>query len=154
MECKTIIDSFYDDEEISYFFRLRRSLHLLLCSSCAHEVHKLDIACTLMHHDFMPPSPDVGDLVMDILREDEDAGIETNQRMVPLRGWIIVGFFMLLALTSAYFGGDFLPEAGANGLSFLIPLGITIGALVIAYGALFVGTHLDMLCKKFGIGGH
>jgi hypothetical protein len=37
------------------------------------------------------------------------------------------------------------------GSSFLLPIGITIGAIVSAYGALFSGSHLKELSSRFNL---
>jgi hypothetical protein len=152
MNCKIVVESLYADAEGSFFFRLGRVWHLFFCARCAAEARKLEIAENLMRTGFMPPSPDVSDAVMAMLGVEEGSLLEEEGESVSLRGWVAAGFFLLLSLTSAYFGGDFLKIAAVNGISFLVPVGITIGVALIAYAGFFVGAHLEMLRKKFGIG--
>jgi hypothetical protein len=65
------------------------------------------------------------------------------------RGWVFIGFFMLISLSSSFFGMNFTEIANAEGLSFLLPIGLTIGMVVTCYGALFIGSHLDELSTRF-----
>ena len=36
-------------------------------------------------------------------------------------------------------------------MSFLLPVGITIGVVLTTYGALFIGSHLKELSERFGL---
>jgi hypothetical protein len=66
-----------------------------------------------------------------------------------LRGWVLIGFFVLLSLSSSFFGLNFMEIADAEGLSFLLPVGLTIGMVLTCYGALFIGSHLNELSTRF-----
>jgi hypothetical protein len=46
---------------------------------------------------------------------------------------------------------DFIHIAQEQGLSFLLPLGITVGVVLTCYGALFIGSHLKELSKHFNL---
>jgi hypothetical protein len=46
---------------------------------------------------------------------------------------------------------DFIKVADTQGSSFLLPVGITIGAVLTGYGALFIGSHLKELSSRFRI---
>jgi hypothetical protein len=46
---------------------------------------------------------------------------------------------------------DFGTVADHWGSSFLLPIGITVGAVVSAYGALFIGSHLKELSHRFNL---
>jgi hypothetical protein len=46
---------------------------------------------------------------------------------------------------------DFINIADTQGSSFLLPVGITIGAVVTGYGAFFIGSHLKELSSRFRI---
>jgi hypothetical protein len=89
---------------------------------------------------------------MDRLDEETHSEEEVAaQAGFSFRSWVIIGFFMLLALPSSFFGMNFVEIANAEGLSFLLPVGITIGIVVTCYGALFIGSHLKELSNRFGI---
>jgi hypothetical protein len=36
-------------------------------------------------------------------------------------------------------------------MSYLLPVGITIGIVLTSYGALFIGSHLKELSERFGL---
>ena len=96
--------------------------------------------------------PDFGDLIMEHLCKD--TGIEKKAEELPgfsLRIWVITGFFVLLSLSSSFFGVDFVKIANAEGLSFLLPVGLTVGMVLTCYGALFIGSHLKELSARFGL---
>jgi hypothetical protein len=158
LDCKTVMDSFYarscdDEADFSILFRLRRMLHLFFCPECAAAAERAEIAYRLMRDDFLPPSPELSDSIMALVRAEEVRELSPERKTVPLRGWIIAGFFLLLALTSAYFGENYLNVASSSGMSFVVPIGLIIALAVVGYGATFVATHLELLSKKFGVGG-
>ncbi|MDR2510769.1 MAG: hypothetical protein LBC77_09025 [Spirochaetaceae bacterium] len=104
------------------------------------------VAERLMLESFMPPAPDIAGAVMLVIRKEACGA----PRKVTVKSWVFAGLFIFLSLTSAYFGGGFQTVAAFSGISFILPLGITIGLIITVYGALFIGTNLDALCKKFG----
>ena len=65
------------------------------------------------------------------------------------RVWVIIGVFVLFSLSSSFFGMNFVEIANAEGLSFLLPVGLTIGIVVTCYGAFFIGSHLEELSSRF-----
>ena len=67
------------------------------------------------------------------------------------RGWVIAGLIILVSLVTAFFGLDFQKLALETGMSFLLPVGITIGIVLTSYGALFIGSHLKELSERFGL---
>jgi len=153
MNCHTVLDTAYEAERESslpILTQVRIGFHLLFCSGCAKELNNLRHVGEIMKTDFLPPSPDFGDLLMERLYQETAAEEETY---VPagfsLRGWVIIGFFVLLSLSSAFFGVNFVHIANVEGSSFLLPVGITIGVVLTCYGALFIGSHLKELSDRF-----
>ena len=155
MDCQTAMDIVYEtekDNSLPLLTHVRLELHLLFCPACAGELKNLRDIQNIMKADFFPPAPDFGDLLMK--RLDEEAAImETTDAPTgfSFRGWVITGFFVLLSLSSAFFGMNFVHIADAEGSSFLLPVGITIGVVLTCYGALFIGSHLKQLSTRFGL---
>jgi len=58
---------------------------------------------------------------------------------------------MLISLATVFFGLEFNKVALIAGMSFTIPIGITIGIALTSYGALFIGSHLKDLSERFGL---
>ena len=154
-DCNEVVDIIHEsgeDNSLPFLTQLRLNFHLLFCSDCAGELRMLRETEEIMKTDFLPPSPEFDDLIMD--RLDEEIHSEeavAAQAGFSFRSWVIIGFFMLLALPSSFFGMNFVEIANAEGLSFLLPVGITIGIVVTCYGALFIGSHLKELSNRFGI---
>jgi uncharacterized membrane protein YoaK (UPF0700 family) len=46
---------------------------------------------------------------------------------------------------------DFIKVADNWCSSFLLPIGMTVGAIVSAYGALLIGSHLKELSDRFNL---
>ena len=67
------------------------------------------------------------------------------------RGWVIAGLIILISLSTAFLGMDFEHIANVAGMSFMLPVGITIGIVLTSYGALFIGSHLKELTERFGL---
>jgi hypothetical protein len=143
------------DDRFSLPVRFRVFLHLLFCHECAEKAKNFEALRDLMRTSFFPPSPELEDAIMARLPEgDEEA--EEFSGMVPdvpggvsTLGWVIIGFFILISLATSFFGSEFIKIADTEGSSFLLPVGITIGAVLTAYGVLFIGSHLKELSNRF-----
>jgi len=155
MDCRTVMDTVYEAEKESalpVLTQLRIWIHLLTCSACACELNNLRRINEIMKTDFFPPSPDFGGIIMERLREETAMNAATDAPAgFSFRGWVITGFFVLLSLSSAFFGINFIQIANAEGSSFLLPVGITVGVVLTCYGALFIGSHLKELSSRFGL---
>jgi len=154
MDCHTVKDVVYNaekDSSLSDLTQIRIKLHLLFCPGCARELRNLRRIEEIMRSDFLPPSPGFEELLMDRLFEEDIAEKTDTPAGFSLRGWVIIGFFILLSLSSSFFGINFVKIANSEGLSFLLPLGLTIGMVLTCYGALFIGSHLKELSTRFGL---
>jgi len=155
LDCHTVMDTVYESEKDSSFpilTQLQIGLHLLCCPACAGELKNLRQVEEIMKADFLPPSPEFADILMERLGEETVLEAETDAPAgFSFRGWVIIGFFMLLSLSSVFFGMNFIQIANAKGLSFLLPVGLTIGVVLTCYGAFFIGSHLKELSARFGL---
>ena len=146
------MDTVYEAGEDSFlpvFTQIRVKLHLLFCPGCAREFENLQRIEEIMRSDFFPPSPELDNLLMDQLYEENIEEKSEAPAGFSFRGWIIIGFFVLLSLSSSFFGINFIKIANSEGLSFLLPLGLTIGMVLTCYGAFFIGSHLKELSTRF-----
>jgi len=155
-DCNEIMDIVYESEKdnsLPLLTQFRLNLHLLFCSDCASKLKVLRELEHIMRTDFLPSSPDFERLIME--RLGEEVCPKEEKALAPagfsFRSWVIIGFFMLLSLPSSFFGINFIEIANSEGLSFLLPVGITIGIIVTCYGALFIGSHLKELSNRFGL---
>ena len=164
IDCKDLMDITYEsdrDSSLPILTQLRIDFHLLVCPDCSRQLRSLRNVEEAMRTDFFPPSPDFGEAIMERLGGEtcEEAYVEEAYVMeetdapagFSFRSWVIIGFFLLLSLPSSFFGMNFIEIANAEGLSFLLPVGITIGIVVTCYGALFIGSHLKELSNRFGL---
>jgi len=154
-DCYDVMDIVYESEKdnpLPFLTQIRVNFHVLFCSDCARELRAIRELEDIMKTDFLPHSPDFTEIIMERLGEEGSTEDEVAaQAGFSFRSWVIIGFFMLLALSSTFFGMNFVEIANAEGLSFLLPVGITIGIVVTCYGALFIGSHLKELSNRFGI---
>ena len=154
LDCHTVMDSVYvyesdSDSSLTVLDHIRIGLHLLLCPDCTRELRNLRCVEEIMKTDFFPPSPDYEELLMEqLFKEDMEENTDAPAGF-SFRGWVIIGFFVLLSLSSSFFGINFIKIANSEGLSFLLPLGLTIGMVLTCYGALFIGSHLKELSTRF-----
>jgi hypothetical protein len=155
MSCAKILDIVYEQEDMSLFNRIRVGLHLLVCPDCAQEIERFEVCRDIMRNDFMFPTPDLEDTVMSMISAEEGEIAEAQETEVPggfsIKGWIIAGIIMLVSLATLFFGLDFNKVVLVAGMSFTIPIGITIGIVLTSYGALFIGSHLKMLSERFNL---
>jgi hypothetical protein len=144
------------DDSMSLFTRIRIGLHIITCPDCAQEVERFEVCKDILRNDFLPsPAAIIEDTVMTRVAAEEAVELAAEEMEVPgglsTRGWVIAGLVMFVSLATAFFGLDFNHVAVAAGISFLIPVGITIGIVLTCYGALFIGSHLKELTERFGL---
>ncbi|MDR0552401.1 MAG: hypothetical protein LBG72_10420 [Spirochaetaceae bacterium] len=137
---------------IPLYMALRFWAHAFVCKKCAEKKRRVLLADRVLHSLYLPtPSANCEDTVMAaVLAEDAEAAKESDY--FSLRGWAIAGIVIVASLLSVYFNMDFCGiAASAQGESFILPLAITIGAVITIYGALLIGSHLEPICRKLGI---
>lgn len=160
MNCDELLDRVYEycGEPLPPLLYLRVKLHCLFCPQCAQEIERFELAQDILRDDFVPRDANFADAVMAKLHAEDttaDSG-ETEEFWgeaagVSLRGWVLAGLILFFSLASAFLGMDFIKIAASEGSSYMLPLGITIGAAVTCYGAIFIGSHLKELSHRFGL---
>jgi hypothetical protein len=158
MNCDELLDRAYEycGEDLPPLLYLQIRLHCFFCPRCTQEMERLELAQDILRNDFAPPRADFADAVMARLYAEDpqganSAGLSEDEAGISLRGWVIAGLILFFSLTSAFLGMDFIKIAASEGSSYLLPLGITIGAAVTCYGAIFIGSHLKELSQRFGL---
>ena len=153
LDCDATLDTIYyadRDENVSLMKKLQIKFHLLFCPSCGAARNKLQNVEAIMMDDFFPPSSQFEDSFMEYLYNETETEEETYaQAGFSFRSWVIIGVFVLFSLSTAFFGMNFIQISSSEGLSFLLPVGLTIGLVVTCYGALFIGSHLKELSTRF-----
>ena len=160
MDCSRILDMVYESEEPAIsgqplFNQVQIWLHTLLCPSCAQEIERFEVSKAIMREDFFPSSPGFENSIMALIAAEEEQSQSEEIYAVPggisTRGWIISGLIILISLATVFFGLDFQNLASETGISFLLPVGITVGIVLTTYGALFIASHLKELSERFGL---
>jgi len=158
MDCRKTMDLIYDytGEPAPLLVQLQIALHLFFCPDCTEKAERLERCREILVNDFFPPAPNLENTIMCRIAEEEDMALDApfaETTLVPgelsTRGWVIAGIIILVSLTSAFLGLEFNQLARSAGISFLLPIGITIGIVLTCYGALFIGSHLKELSKRF-----
>ncbi|GHV79913.1 hypothetical protein AGMMS49944_17040 [Spirochaetia bacterium] len=161
MNCHEVMDRAYEFEgntALPFLTHLRIQLHLLHCGHCAGEIERLERTRLLMTGSFFPTAPKgLEERIMrsisleDQMEEFSEAAFMENGAGVSFRSWVVTGLIILISLSTSFLGMDFSKVADHWGSSFLLPIGITIGAVISAYGALFIGSHLKELSDRFNL---
>ncbi|MCL2761659.1 MAG: peptidoglycan-binding protein [Treponema sp.] len=155
MNCERALHNVYEGDAMSLLTRIGLGLHLLFCSDCTRKVERFELCKDILSSEFFPPSPGLENTVMAMVAAEEREALESERADLSggfsLRGWVIAGIVMFVSLATAFFGLDFNKVALAAGMSYLIPIGITIGIALTCYGALFIGSHLKELTERFGL---
>jgi hypothetical protein len=150
------LDELYEyagDERIPLNLRLRLRLHGFFCPQCAQEIERFELSRDILRNDFFPSAPSFEESVMRQIRNEDPALPPTREieMGITFSGWVVTGIVLLVSLASVFFGADFIKTVNFEGNSFLLPMGITIGAVLSCYGALFIGSHLEELARRFGL---
>jgi hypothetical protein len=119
------------------------------------HLHALQTASTLIKEDFFPPAENIADSVMALAQADEPLTGQSHElQSVSLRAWIITGFALLFSLSSAYLGIDYLTPIDTRTVNFMLPVGITVGGVITAFCAIFIGCHIKEFSKWLGLHPH
>ncbi|MDR1252059.1 MAG: peptidoglycan-binding protein [Treponema sp.] len=165
MNCTKILDTVYEyagGEPMPLSVKLWVGLHLLVCPGCAQEVERFEVTRDILRSEFLPPAPGLEDSVMARIAAGQEEPAAFDGEEIPAhaieipgpvstRGWVIVGLITMTSLVTTFFGMDFGKVAHNAGVSFLLPVGITVGIVLTSYGALFIGSHLKELSERFGL---
>jgi hypothetical protein len=159
MSCESVMNKVYEysdgETQPPLLIRIWIGLHILVCPDCAREIERFEECKDILHNDFFPRAPALEDSLMAIIAAEEGEIAEADEAEFPggfsTKGWVIAGLVMLVSLATVFFGLDFNNVALAAGMSFMIPVGITIGIVLTCYGALFIGSHLKELTERFGL---
>jgi hypothetical protein len=144
MNCDKAMDVVYQEwgtASLSFFTRLRARAHLFLCPRCAAEAALLKNARGLMRESFPPPPAELEERIMRGVNAEEQGAEYPEVPGVSFRSWVITGFIVLLSLSSSFFWEGAPP----------LHIGITVGAVLTAYGAIFIGSHLKELTERFNL---
>jgi hypothetical protein len=142
--------------EIPLLMQIRIALHTLMCANCTREIERYKETRNILREDFFPPSPNLEDTIMAKVHLEQIA-IEkqidpyTTPSPFSTRGWVIAGIIIMVSLITTFFGLDFQNLANESGMSYLLPMGITIGIVLTTYCAFFIGSHLKELSERFGL---
>ncbi|MFP3090516.1 peptidoglycan-binding protein [Treponema sp. TIM-1] len=149
MSCHEIMEKMleFDGDKIPLLLRFKIALHLLGCGRCSGEMIRYEAARNLLKRDFFPPSPGLAGIIMEKIYREEP--LTDTAGAISFRSWVIIGIIVVFSLSSSFVGINFGKIAAREGSSFLLPLGLTIGTIVSAYGALFIGSHLEELSERF-----
>jgi hypothetical protein len=160
MNCSKILDMVYDEEPMPLLDQIQVWLHTVICSDCARNIQIYENAKIIMKEDFFPSlsnssSQKLEDSIMARIGIEEEQAEAESSYVTPggisTRGWVIAGLVILVSMASAFFGFDFKNVAYEWGMSFMLPLGITVGIILTTYGALFIGSHLKEFSERFGL---
>jgi hypothetical protein len=171
MTCHELMDKAYEyaGEPMPLLLHIRIALHLFFCPDCARELERFETVRNILKTGFFPPSPDFEETVMEKLRYEASLEVPGGEEAeyfsgaeagpaagvpdtgVSFRGWVITGLVALFSLSTSFFGFNFSRLAVSEGISFLLPVGITIGVVLTCYGALFIGSHVKELSERFGL---
>jgi len=157
MSCSKIMDLVYENygSPVPILSQLHVWLHTLVCRNCAQEIENLEASRVILREDFFPPSPELENSIMAMIAAEEEQAEAEKFHTAPgglsTRGWVIAGLIIFISFATAFFGFDFQKLADESGMSFMLPMGITIGIVLTSYGALFIGSHLKELSERFGL---
>jgi hypothetical protein len=162
MNCDKVLDVLYyqDNGEypegrISFIMRFLICLHIRRCPKCAAHQRALRCASACLKEDFFPPATGIASEIMARVRDGGIFGdLPPEHAALPFRAWLVAGMAILVSLSSASIGIDYLTPVGARTISFMLPVGITVGAVITAFGAIFIGSHIAELSKWLGLHPH
>jgi hypothetical protein len=136
-----------------FMLQLRIRFHLFFCPQCAQEIERFELARESLKKDFFYAAPGLEEAVMARIAGEAGEGdpVRDNPGGISTRAWSLTGILIFISLASSFLGLNFAEVAAAGGISFLLPIGITIGVVITCYGAFFIGSHLKEFSERFGL---
>jgi len=159
MNCSKIMDLVYEysgsefapEDSMPLFVQVQVWLHSAFCPYCAQEIERLEKARNIMRGDFFASSPGLEDSIMAKISEEKDIEPYAVPGGLSTRAWAIAGLIIFISLATAFFGLDFKKIADETGISFLLPVGITIGIVLTVYCVFFIGSHIREFTERFDL---
>ncbi|MDR2802912.1 MAG: peptidoglycan-binding protein [Treponema sp.] len=151
MNCDKVLDILYYSEHISLLKRVLINFHVWHCAKCAVHQRVLQTAGEQMKEDFFPPARGIAEQVMTFIHAGETFDDIPEHESVSFRAWVVTGIALLVSLSSAYLGIDYLTPVNTRAVNFMLSLGITVGGIITAFGAIFIGCHIKELSEWFGL---
>jgi hypothetical protein len=168
MDCREIMDLVYEydgDDSAPLFVKVRLWFHAVFCSRCAREMKRYAAARETLHAGFFSSVPDLEESIMARIfaepdtencdgyeiMQDEEERLAPMEEGISFRSWVINGLIVFFSLSTSFFSLNFNKLAVSQDLSFLLPMGITIGLVLTVYCAVFIGSHIKELSEKFGL---
>jgi len=158
MNCIQIKDLIYEyegnDDSMPLLTHLQIWWHSLTCPGCAQHIHLLEKTRNILNEDFFPRSPELENSIMARITAEKEEEYEEGF-LIPggmsTKRWVVTGIIIMVSLVTAFFSLDFQNLASEWGMSFLLPMGITIGIILTTYSVIFIGSHLKELSERFGL---
>jgi hypothetical protein len=156
MNCDKFLDYLYFSEgRFPLIKRIFMYFHILHCPKCAAHVRALQTASGCMKEDFFPTAKEsIAENIMALIQGEDFTEAPAKHELVTFRAWVISGLAILFSLSSVYFGIDYLTPGNMHTIYFMLPLGITVGGVITAFGAVFIGCHITELSKWLGLPPH
>jgi hypothetical protein len=159
MTCSRAMDIFLNEDggpSTSFIDYIGAGLHMLRCSRCRHELARVEETLDLMRTDFLPKAPDLSDTVMAAIQKEVAAAAdkavdESAEEIMPLRNWVLAGLTIFASLAISPLGAAFNRLVLSLGSDLILPIALTLGAVITAYCALFIASHLEELAERFGL---
>jgi len=159
MNCSKILDLVYEysgsefapEDSMPLFAQIQVWLHSVFCPHCTQEIERLEEARNIMRRDFFASSAQLEDSIMAKITDEKDIEPYAVPGGLSTRAWAIAGLIILVSLATAFFGIDFQKIADETGISFLLPVGITIGIVLTTYCVFFIGSHIREFTERFGL---
>ncbi len=159
MTCDRAMDLLIDEdhgEPIPLIDSIRLRFHLRSCAGCVAEADRLRSCAAVLVSGFLPPVPDLADSIMAAVRLEVAAQAvraveEAAEEHVSYRNWVFGGAIIFASLAVFPLGqaSGWLVRLLGSDLTF--PIALTLGVVLTAYCALFIGSHLDELTERFGL---
>ncbi|MDR2098038.1 MAG: peptidoglycan-binding protein [Spirochaetaceae bacterium] len=152
MNCNEVLDAlYYSDGGIPLVKRIFIAFHIWRCPKCAAHADALQ-KVSACREDFFPPASGIADSVMALIREGGALVKPANgQEALSIRAWAAAGLAILVSVSSAYLGIDYLTPVDIRTANLMLPVGITVGCVVTAFGAIFIGCHIKELSAWLGL---
>ncbi len=143
MRCETFLER-YDGLEPGRAPAPALARHRASCASCRAQASALEAALAgeggarLAADEALAERARLEDRVMTAVRL-----LPSPRRDFSLRDWILAGAILAASMILVPVGDYFARFDEVFGASYALPLSLVLGLGLTAYGALFVGAHLD-----------
>jgi len=120
-------------------------IHKATCAECKAAAKSMDHAIAAYREPYTFPLGRIDPLLLDERIMNAVRLLPRPRHLVSTRDWVTAGVVIALSTVLVPLGDGFAFIKEFFGARYTLPLALVLGLSITAYGAMFIGTHIEEL---------